>query len=74
MMYDTVEWLNGELLAVESEDMVGAVYLEKTFGVYKVKNHALCNKSDTAKDQFMEDYDYQYRLLRVKQRCFNCLC
>lgn len=65
-IHDTAEWLNGELVAVEGKEMVGVVYLEKFLGVYKVKNHALCNKIDNVKDSSMGDVDYQYRLLRAK--------
>lgn len=66
VIHDTAKWLNGELAVVEDKQMIGIVYLEKVFGVYKVKNYALCNRTDTVKDSFMKGIDYQYRLLRVK--------
>lgn len=66
VIHDTAEWLNGELVVVEDKQMIGIVYLEKKYGIYKVINHALCNKTDTVKNSFMKDIDYQYRLLRVK--------
>lgn len=65
-IYDTVKWLDGEVVAVEGEQMVGLVYLEKNFGVYAVRNHVLCNKTDTVKDAVMQGIDYQYRLLRAQ--------
>lgn len=65
-LHDTVDWLDGVLVAVEDNQMIGVVYLEKKYGVYKVKNHALCSKIDTIKEPFMENIDFQYRLLRVQ--------
>lgn len=65
-IYDTKKWLNGELVAVEEKNMVGVVYLEKTFGIYRVENHILCNKTNVAKSPQIEDLEYQYRLLRAK--------
>lgn len=65
-IHNTAEWFNGELVVVEGKEMIGVVYLEKVFGVYKVKNHALCNKTDTVSNPFMRDIEYQYHLLRAK--------
>lgn len=65
-IHNTAKWFNGELVVVEGKEMIGVVYLEKVFGIYKVKNHALCNKTDTVTYSFMRDIEYQYRLLRVK--------
>lgn len=65
-IYDTKKWLNGELVAVEEKEMVGVVYLEKSFGIYRVENHILCNKTNVAKSPQIEDLEYQYRLLRAK--------
>lgn len=61
------KWHNGEIVAIENEKMVGVAYLEKRLGVYSVKNHALLNKVDFSKPDFMEDYSYQYRVLKAKE-------
>jgi hypothetical protein len=65
-VYDSYEWENGLLVAVEGEEMVGVAYLEKKFGAYKVKDHALCNKKDTIKGYSIDGRQYQYRVLRAK--------
>jgi len=71
MIHDTAEWLDGELVVVEDNEMIGIVYLEKKYGIYKVKNHALCSKVDTIRDSFMKNVDYQYRLLRVQSFVYD---
>lgn len=65
-IHDSKDWLNGELVVVESDEMIGFVYLEKTFGIFRVENHVLTNKNDVPKTPYINELEYQYRLLRVK--------
>lgn len=66
IIHQDADWLSGELALVENDEMIGLVYLEKQFGLYKVINHVLCNKTDNLKDDLMKDLDYQYRLLMAR--------
>jgi hypothetical protein len=65
-VHDSKDWLDGEIVVVESDEMIGLVYLEKTFGIYRVENHVLSNKNDVLKTPYINELEYQYRLLRVK--------
>jgi len=53
-------------VAIENDEMVGLIYFKNYFGLYVVKNHALFNKKDEAKNDYMPSGDYQYRILRAK--------
>ncbi|MEA1974160.1 MAG: hypothetical protein U9N10_01235 [Bacillota bacterium] len=71
LVYDSEKWMGGELVAIENDEMVGIIYLKNYFGLYVVENHALCNKKDESKSDYMPSDDYQYRLLRVKSFANN---
>lgn len=65
-LYEGINWLDGIIVPIESDKMVGVVYLEKKLTTYKVKNHALHSKTDPIREPFMGDIDFQYKLLRVQ--------
>lgn len=71
LIYDSQKWLDGELVAIENDQMVGIIYLKNYFGLYRVKNYALCNKKDEAKNNYMPTAEYQYRIFRVKSFADN---
>lgn len=65
-IYNTQNWHDGELVAIENNQMVGLIYLKKILGLYHVEDHVLSNKVDGAKSIYTPKEPFQYRLLRVQ--------